>query len=118
MKLTCPRCSAKGIAVGWLDCLSHASHAVPRRCAACGGEAKRRWFSLHSFVAALPMQLSVVLLLLYVSGFPVSAFLVFAGICVGAVFSILLQGFWEPFAPWPKPIIVPPVVIPPEEDAA
>jgi hypothetical protein len=113
MKVTCPRCGAKGIAVDWLDCLSHASQAVSRRCAACGGEVKRRWFSGHSFVAGLPVVLGCLPLILDEPGF-----LSLACICVGAVLSLLLRGFWVPFVPWPTPILVPPVVIPSEEDAA
>ena len=112
MKLTCPRCGEKGITVGWLDCLSNASRVVPRRCDSCGGAAKRRWFSWHSFVVALPLQLGVLPMLLDLRGFlPLTSF------CVGAPLTLLLHGFWTPFAPWPALIVVPPVLIPPEDEA-
>jgi hypothetical protein len=111
MKLTCPRCGAQGIAVSWRDCLSNASRVVPRRCAACNGSAKRHWFSWQSFVAGVPALLGVVPLLLGVPGF-----LPMVSLSAGLLLSWLLRGFSDPFFPWPTPIVVPPVIIPPEED--
>jgi hypothetical protein len=112
MRLTCPRCGAKGVTVGWLDCLSAATWVVPSRCDACGGTVKRRWFSWWSFVFGLPAFLGALPTLITFEFFP------YQMVCllIGVVTTSLLQGFCEPFYTWPKPIVVPPVIIPPEGD--
>ena len=112
MKRTCPRCGAKGIAVGLLDCLSNASFVLPRKCASCNGSVKRRWFSWQSLVAGFPMALGAGLGLLQSD-----ASIWFASFFAGAGVTMLLHGFWVPFAPWSAPRLVLPVVIPPADDA-
>jgi hypothetical protein len=73
---------------------------------------KRPWFSWPSIAAGIPtMAVSVLLLLAW----PPNPFAFFA-FAPGVIISALVQWLWVPFVPWPKPIIVPPVIIPPADD--